>query len=96
MIQASRVMGETYAGSVGRVKRVRSALGLVVVGLLVVLAPGCAGDSSAGSTAGSGTRAEGSALPAVDVVNVGSGGSVSLPSLLPGTKPLLVWFWAPH
>ena len=77
-------------------KRVRGALGLVAVGLLTVIAPGCAGDSTAGSAATSATTGEQSALPAVEVTDVGSGRPVALQSLLPGTKPLLVWFWAPH
>ncbi len=35
-------------------------------------------------------------LPAVDVVDVGSGATVSLTDYNTGQRPLLVWFWAPH
>ena len=35
-------------------------------------------------------------LPAVDVVDVESGATVSLTSYNTGQRPLLVWFWAPH
>lgn len=37
-----------------------------------------------------------SPLPAVQVRNVLSGESVDLSSLLPGAKPLVIWFWAPY
>ena len=36
------------------------------------------------------------ALPAVDVVDVGSGATVALTDYHSGQRPLLVWFWAPH
>ena len=35
-------------------------------------------------------------LPAVDVIDVKTSGEVSLPSLAPSDKPILLWFWAPH
>jgi hypothetical protein len=37
-----------------------------------------------------------SPLPSVQVRNVVSGEAVDLSTLLPGTKPLVVWFWAPY
>jgi hypothetical protein len=30
------------------------------------------------------------------VVDVATGGTVALASLLPADKPVLVWMWAPH
>jgi hypothetical protein len=41
-------------------------------------------------------RSTASPLPAVDVTDVATGGTVQLASLLPADRPLLVWMWAPH
>ncbi len=35
-------------------------------------------------------------VPDVQVVDVATGASSSLRALLPGDKPVLLWFWAPH
>jgi len=35
-------------------------------------------------------------LPAIDVVELASGRSVSLPSLAGSGRPTVLWFWAPH
>ena len=35
-------------------------------------------------------------LPAVDVIDVATGSTVNTGTLLPASKPVLVWFWAPH
>ena len=35
-------------------------------------------------------------LPSVEVVNVGTGASVSLAGFAPSDRPLVLWFWAPH
>jgi len=85
-------MGETYAGNVHRVKRGFVALATSAVLVISGIASGCASDSGSGvASPGSGGN-----LPDVSVTNVGSGESVGLRSLLPGDRPLLVWFWAPY
>ena len=35
-------------------------------------------------------------VPALEMIDVATGGSVRLVSLVTGDKPLLLWFWAPH
>ena len=35
-------------------------------------------------------------VPDLEMVDVATGGSVRLVSLVTGDKPLLLWFWAPH
>ena len=35
-------------------------------------------------------------LPAIDTIDVRTGDTVNLQSLVPSEKPLLLWFWAPH
>jgi hypothetical protein len=37
-----------------------------------------------------------SVLPAVEVLDVPSGTTVDLSSLIPADLPTLLWFWAPH
>lgn len=37
-----------------------------------------------------------SLVPAVDVVDVRSGATVNLGSIVPSDKPVLLWAWAPH
>jgi hypothetical protein len=37
-----------------------------------------------------------SVLPAIEVLDVASGTSVDLGSLVPADRPTLLWFWAPH
>ena len=43
-----------------------------------------------------GTEPAASAVPAIDVRDVHTGANVSLASLVPAARPLLLWFWAPH
>ncbi|MEZ5411069.1 MAG: hypothetical protein R2761_23775 [Acidimicrobiales bacterium] len=55
-----------------------------------------AGPATAGDASGPGAAADSvSPLPAVDVVDLSSGETVALASLLPADKPTLVWMWAP-
>ena len=35
-------------------------------------------------------------VPDLEMIDVATGGSVRLVSLVTGDKPLLLWFWAPH
>lgn len=37
-----------------------------------------------------------SILPAVEVVEVATGRTVDLSTLAPASRPVLLWFWAPH
>lgn len=37
-----------------------------------------------------------SPLPAMNVTDVKTGKTVALATTFDGTKPMLVWFWAPH
>ncbi len=37
-----------------------------------------------------------SPLPVMNVTDVKTGKQVALASTFDGTKPMLVWFWAPH
>ncbi len=80
---------------------------LAVAFVLLAAACGGGGDDTAAPPAGAPadgeTQAVGPAdpgadgpLPAVDVVDVESGATVSLTSYNTGQRPLLVWFWAPH
>jgi hypothetical protein len=39
---------------------------------------------------------EGTPLPPVPTIDLHTGNIVRLDWLLPGEKPVLVWFWAPH
>jgi hypothetical protein len=64
----------------------------------VTAGPSDTSPSGQGSSSGEEALPSGGAspLPTVDVVNVASGETVALASLLPADKPLLVWMWAPH
>ena len=83
-------------------RRRTAAAGIALAGALALSACGGGGDSSAGpatarDSSGTDAAAEGaSPLPAVNVVDVISGETVALDSLLPADKPTLVWMWAPH
>lgn len=37
-----------------------------------------------------------SILPSVEMNDVARGGTVDLASLIPASRPVLLWFWAPH
>ena len=78
-----------------------AAAGIALAGALALSACGAGGDPTAGPAAdggAAGTAVAGSVspLPAVDVVDVASGETVALASLLPADKATLVWMWAPH
>mgnify|MGYP003543254294 CR=1 FL=1 len=70
-------------------------LGLTI---LAIVTAGCGyagGDpTSAGAPPEAGT--EGVALPDVVVNDVAAGTEVSLRTLAPSDRPILLWFWAPH
>lgn len=40
--------------------------------------------------------ASASVLPAVEVIEVATGRTVNLETLAPSSRPVLLWFWAPH
>jgi ABC-type glycerol-3-phosphate transport system substrate-binding protein len=73
-------------------------ISLVLASLLGLAACGASSDpsSTAAEADASGDSDVPSALPDVDVVDVGAGATVNLRSLLPSDRPLLIWFWAPH
>ncbi len=53
--------------------------------------------SSAPAGGGATTTAVGSSIvPAVDVIDVNTGGSVALRGAIATDKPTLIWMWAPH
>ena len=35
-------------------------------------------------------------VPDIDMIDVSTGATVNLRSMVDNTKPLLFWFWAPH
>lgn len=80
----------------------RRTAGLLLAATLALAACGGAsapgtGAPQTGSEPGAAPGAESSsALPAVDVVDIATGGDVALASVLPADKPVLVWMWAPH
>jgi hypothetical protein len=81
---------------------------LALAAAFVLLAAACGGgDDTAATPAPAPADGQGQAvgpaapgsdgpLPAVDVVDVESGATVSLTGYNTGQRPLLVWFWAPH
>jgi hypothetical protein len=91
-----------------RFRSTRPLAPLALAAAFVLLAAACGGgDDTAAPPAGAPTDGEAQAvgpaapgadgpLPAVDVVDVESGATVSLTSYNTGQRPLLVWFWAPH
>lgn len=56
------------------------------------------GSSEAAATEPEATEvdASNSIVPAVDVVDLATGETVSLASYVPSNKPIVLWFWAPH
>lgn len=82
-------------------RRTRGRL-LGVLGVTVVLAAACGSGGGSGETgarpdiAPSAEAAAESPLPEVTVWDVGESDWVQFADYLPGEKPLLVWFWAPH
>jgi hypothetical protein len=48
------------------------------------------------SDPGAANAAPANPLPVMNVTDVKTGQPVALASFLDGSKPLLVWFWAPH
>ncbi|NNK91834.1 MAG: hypothetical protein HKO87_05320 [Acidimicrobiia bacterium] len=70
---------------------------IAFVGALAVVAAACGGGDGSSDAAGPPEEIPGvGALPAVEVLDVATGDSVDVSTLLPSDKPLLVWFWAPH
>jgi hypothetical protein len=72
-------------------------LGPVLVALAVALAA-CGADDPPASPVAAGpaaVEADAGGFPDVEVLAVGDGSPVSLPSLA-GDRPVLLWFWAPH
>ena len=49
-----------------------------------------------GTSSGSAAVAVSADVPDLEMIDVATGGSVRLVSLVTGDKPLLLWFWAPH
>ena len=56
-------------------------------------AEGSGDDGTGGGPAAVAVSAD---VPDLEMVDVATGGSVQLVSLVTGDKPLLLWFWAPH
>ncbi len=77
---------------------------IAILGLTLVMAATAAGCGSGGETggaaapppAGSGSNQSAGVLPDLSVTDVESGSEVSLQSLVPADRPVLLWFWAPH
>jgi len=88
-------MGETYAGSVGLVKRGAFPVAQFALVPVLVVASLLVGACSTDPGSGTAGRAR-SPLPDLQVDNLTSGGKVQLSSYLPAAKPVLVWFWAPY
>ena len=59
-------------------------------------APAGPSASNAADEAGPSAAPIATDLPAIDTINVRTGDTVNLQSLVPSDKPLLLWFWAPH
>ena len=64
-------------------------------GISPAIVPANAGGAQPGSLEVQAQSAS-SPLPEVVVRNVATGELLQLKNLLPRSKPLLVWFWAPH
>ena len=78
-----------------------ASLGFVAGGCGVSASPPQAATATATTTGTRGLpatddRGIAADVPDLQVVDVATGGSVSLRALLPGDKPVLLWFWAPH
>ena len=58
--------------------------------------PGGDQPDSEGASANGAAVAVSADVPDLEMVDVASGSSVRLASLVTGDKPLLLWFWAPH
>ncbi|MEX2586700.1 MAG: hypothetical protein WD602_01730 [Actinomycetota bacterium] len=87
------------AGRSSRARFRALALGAAVT----LVAAACAqATQSGGSGPASGvdpvSQAEpgGNVLPEVAVLDVDTGDTVNLGSLVPAPRPILLWFWAPH
>ncbi len=67
---------------------------------MAVVAGGCGSGGETGAVApppaGSGSTDLAGVLPDLSVTDVESGSEVSLRSLVPADRPVLLWFWAPH
>lgn len=78
------------------------ALALTVALTLVAAACSQAAPSGESNTARGGAdpasqaEPDGNVVPEVAVLDVGTGDTVDLGSLIPAQRPILLWFWAPH
>jgi hypothetical protein len=72
----------------------RYLLPAVVVAALTLV--GCGGNTATNGDAAPTTAVESSIVPAVDVIDVNTGGSVALRAAIATDKPTLIWMWAPH
>ena len=72
----------------------------VAVALVALLSPivnsGAAGAATSATKKSAGAKTVKSPLPVMNVTDVKTGKQVALASTFDGTKPMLVWFWAPH
>lgn len=64
---------------------------LVLVAAMTLVAAACAQASPSGES-----NLDDNVVPELDVLNVGTGDTVDLGSLVPAQRPILLWFWAPH
>ena len=89
-------------------RRGRFSVSSASLGVAIIVLTAC-GSGSAGTNSGAGgsqrpsNTASGSAsvpqkvaLPTVDVLDTATGQKVAFGGLLPATRPVLFWFWAPH
>ena len=67
-----------------------------LAGAVFVGACGSSAKSDGANTNGEPTATGVFTMPAVDVLDVATGGKVPFAKLNPSDKPLLLWFWAPH
>ena len=73
---------------------------MVAAALITLLAPvarlDAAGATAATTKKATAPKAIQSPLPVMNVTDVKTGKQVALASTFDGTKPMLIWFWAPH
>jgi hypothetical protein len=82
--------------SIGRAVRTAT----VSIALVALMSPnihaGAAGAATATTKKSAPAKVVKSPLPVMSVTDVKTGKQVALASTFDGTKPMLVWFWAPH
>ena len=72
------------------IKRLFVALALVLAGC------GSGQDTGTAAPAAGGDGAQATVLPDLSVTDIATGDQVTLRSLVPADRPVLLWFWAPH